>query len=68
MRKIIYIFVGVMLFSCQEKKTKKFKIEKFQATSFLNDSLFSKQIDLEKDSLRIKKYKDALKKYEVDTN
>ena len=64
MKNCICFFSALMLLiSCQKKESKELKINRYQATSFLNDSLFSKQIDAQKDSLRIKNYNKALKNY-----
>lgn len=68
MKKIIYFFSLILLFSCEEKSGENLQIKTFQGISFLKDSLFSKQIDEVKDSKRIKKYKDALNDLKKDNN
>lgn len=68
MKQVILSLLVILLFSCQKEKTNELKINTYQATSFLNDSLLSKQIDVQKDSLRIENYYKALKKYNEDDN
>lgn len=68
MKSFIYIFSILLLFSCQENKVKNLQINTFQGISFLKDSLFAKEIDIKKDTIRVKNYKEALENYKNDNS